>query len=174
MVPAMKKVTGVLSVFLKYVMIALFVYMVVGISIEVFARYLFHKSFVWTEEPARYCMIWMIFIGSTEIAFNSEHIKVSIVEDFARGIGKKAVNAIQYIISIVFAVLLFRFSIPAVALASKAISSNTTLNMGLVYGFFPVISLLMVVAYLFKLILLFADKAPRLPAQSEEKGEQQA
>ncbi len=158
MVLGMRKISRVLTTMMKYTMIALFIWMVVSLGIQVFARYLFHKSFIWSEESARYCMIWMIFIGTTEIIFNNSHIKITILQDAVRGVGKKAVFAIQDIICIVFSVVLAYYSFPQVALSAKAVSSNMNINMGIVFAIFPVVTILMAVGYLFKLILLFADR----------------
>ena len=159
MVLGMRKVSRALTTVMKYAMVALFIWMVVSLGIQVFARYLFHKSFVWSEESARYCMIWMIFIGTTEIIFNSSHIKITILQDIARGVGKKIVLAIQDIICIVFSVMLAYYSFPQVALSAKAVSSNMNINMGIVFAIFPIVTILMAVGYLFKLILLFVDRS---------------
>lgn len=165
MVSTLDKVSGVLTKIMKVVMIALFIWMTFSLGIQVVARYVFSKSFVWSEESARYCMIWMVFIGATEIIFNGEHIKVTVVEDLLRGLGKKIVLLIQDIAGLVFSIIMAVYSFPQVELASKAVSSNMNINMGIVYGIFPVVTILMIVAYLFRIILQFAKK-------SEEEGEQ--
>ncbi|MGB4027870.1 MAG: TRAP transporter small permease [Acetomicrobium sp.] len=35
------------------------------ILIGVFSRYFFHTSFIWTEELARYSLIWMVMVGAS-------------------------------------------------------------------------------------------------------------
>ena len=71
---------------------------------------------------------------------------------------------------LVFAVIMTRYSFPQVALASKAVSANMDINMGIVYAIFPVVSILMCIAYVFRLILLFAKK----PEEASDKGGAQA
>ena len=159
MVSTLQKVSDVLTKIMRVVMVVLFIWMVVSLGIQVGARYIFHKSFVWSEESARYC------IGATEIIFNDEHIKVTVIEDLVHGLGKKIVLVLQDIVGLIFSVMLAYYSFPQVALASKAVSSNMDINMGIVYGIFPVVTILMVVAYLFRLILVFAK-------QPEKGGEQ--
>lgn len=158
MVSTLGKVSNVLTKIMKVVMIVLFVWMTFALTVQVVARYVFSKGFVWTDESARYCMIWLIFIGATEILFNGEHIKVTVVEDLTRGIGKKIVLLIQEIAGLGFSVVMAMYSFPQVKLAAKAVSSNMNINMGIVYGIFPVVTILMVVAYLVRIILLFAKK----------------
>lgn len=158
MVTNIKKVSAVLTKIMKYVIIALFIWMTVSLSIQVVARYIFMKSFVWSEESARYCMIWMIFLGAAEVIFNSEHIKVTIVEDLLGGLGKKVIIIIQNIIGLIFSVILLWYSFPQVKLASLAVSSNMDINMGIIYAIFPVAAIMMILGYLAKIVLLIADK----------------
>ena len=165
MVSTLDKVSGVLTKIMKVVMVALLIWMTFSLGIQVVARYVFSKSFVWSEESARYCMIWMVFIGATEILLNDEHIKVTVVEDLLHGLGKKIIVLIQDIAGLLFSVIMAIYSFPQVELASKAVSSNMNINMGIVYGIFPVVTILMIVAYLFRIILLFAKK-------EEKEGEQ--
>lgn len=159
MVSTLEKVSHVLTKIMKVLMVALFVWMTFALTVQVVARYIFSKGFVWTDESARYCMIWLIFIGATEIIFNGDHIKVTVVEDLLRGLGKKLIVLIQYIAGLVFSVIMAWYSFPQVKLASKAVSSNMNINMGIVYGIFPVVTILMIIGYIFRIILLFVKKS---------------
>lgn len=165
----LKKIRKVLTKIFEVALILLLTWMVISLGIQVIGRYIFHKGFIWSEESARYCMIWLVFIGSTEIVFNSRHIRVTVIEDILKGAGQKIIQLIQYLIASTFTGLVFLYSIDAVKLASMATSSNMNINMGIVYGLFPVVSALMIIGYIFQIILLFADKDGN---QSEEQGEQ--
>ena len=158
MVSTLGKVSNVLTKIMKVVMIILFAWMTFALTVQVVARYVFSKGFVWTDESARYCMIWLIFIGATEILFNGEHIKVTVVEDLTRGIGKKIVLLIQEIAGLGFSIVMAVYSFPQVKLAAKAVSSNMNINMGIVYGIFPVVTILMIAAYLVRIILCLTKK----------------
>lgn len=158
MVSTLEKVSGGLSKVMKVVMVALMLWMTFALSVQVLFRYAFHKGFVWTDESARYCMIWMVFIGATEILLNDDHIKVTVIEDLLHGTAKKVLVLIQDIAGLVFSFIMAVYSFPQVKLASKALSSNMNINMGIVYAIFPVVTILMVLAYVFRIILLFAKK----------------
>ena len=80
----LQKINKYISQILKVALIACFTYMTVVLSLQVFGRYLFHKGFSWTEETARYIMIWAVFLGAAYIALNLEHVKVSIIEDLMK------------------------------------------------------------------------------------------
>jgi len=45
----------------------------------VFARYFFAASPVWTEELARYCLIWMVMLAANPALKRSEHMAIDMV-----------------------------------------------------------------------------------------------
>lgn len=152
-VTTLQKISNVITKIMKVLMIIFFAYMVISLGVEVISRYIFSKSFIWANESARYIMIWMIFIGAAEIMFNDEHIKVTVVEDLLKGKAHKVLNIVQEVIGLIMSVLMISYSFPQVRLASKAVSSNMGINMGIVYGIFPVVTILMAVAYLFRIVI---------------------
>ena len=158
MVSTLEKTSKVLTKIMKVCMVVLIIWMTFAMTVQVVARYIFSKGFVWTDESTRYCMIWLIFIGATEIIFNGDHIKVTVIEDLLRGVGKKIVILIQYIAGLVFSIIMAVYSFPQVKLAAKAVSSNMNINMGIVYGIFPVVTILMIIGYIVRIILMFAKK----------------
>ena len=152
-VTTIQKISDVITKILKALMIICFAYMVIVLGAEVIMRYIFSKSFIWANESARYLMIWMVFIGAVEIMLNDDHIKVTVVEDLLKGKAKKVLNIVQDLVCLVMSVMMAAYSFPQVTLASKAVSSNMGINMGIVYGIFPVVTILMIIAYLFRIII---------------------
>ncbi|MBO8165477.1 MAG: TRAP transporter small permease [Brevibacillus sp.] len=49
------------------------------VFIQVVLRYLFHYSLFWSEEVARYLIIWLIFIGSSIAVREKAHAVVDVV-----------------------------------------------------------------------------------------------
>ena len=169
---AIQKISNGLTKIIKVIMIVLFIYMVVSMGAHVIARYVFSAGFVWANESARYCMIWLIVIGAVEILLNDEHIKVTIIEDALKGKSKRVLLVIQDILGIVFSAMLFYYSIPQMMLAAKSVSPNMGISMAISYGIFPVITALMIIAYIFRIIL--AAKGGNQAAGEPEKGGEQA
>jgi len=54
------KVSRILEVF----MIIIFALLVLDVLFQVFSRYLLGTSFTWTEEFARFALIWMTILGA--------------------------------------------------------------------------------------------------------------
>ncbi|MFB4161582.1 TRAP transporter small permease [Geomicrobium sp. JSM 1781026] len=62
--------------FEEILMVIIFTVMVASISAQVFMRFVFESSFGWSEELARYCFIWMIFLGVSYAVKKQRHIRV--------------------------------------------------------------------------------------------------
>lgn len=60
----MKKLIHWLDEYLEISLcVALMSVMTVVIFVQVVMRYVFHNSLTWSEEFARYCFIWLIYLG---------------------------------------------------------------------------------------------------------------
>lgn len=53
--------------------------MTVIVGYQVFRRYVMNASLIWSEEAARYLMVWITFLGSSVALRRGGHIKVTIV-----------------------------------------------------------------------------------------------
>jgi len=59
------------------IMIALFLgLMILLVFVNVLARYLFSMGFVWSEEIARLCFIFLVYLGSVEAMRDNRHLLV--------------------------------------------------------------------------------------------------
>lgn len=62
--------------FEKYISVLLMSVSTVVIFIQVIMRYVFKNSLVWSEELARYCFIWLIFIAASYGCKKRAQIKI--------------------------------------------------------------------------------------------------
>lgn len=155
----LKKINKVISKCLLVAMAVLFILMIAALAIQVFGRYLFHAGFTWTEEGARYGMIWMVFLGTSYITLNADHVKVSVIEDLLKGTKKKWILLVQDILSLIFVALILWYSIGQVKLASMGTSVNTGLNNAIPYGVFPVSMAVCIWAYIYRLLRFFLKES---------------
>lgn len=166
---ALGKINKVISVATKIVMIICFSYMTIALSIQVFGRYIFNAGFSWTEETARYIMIWSVFIGAAFIALNAEHVKVSLVEDALKKTAHKEIlHVIQHIISLVFVIIVLRYGFMQLTIAGLSKSANTGLSMLFPYMVFPVAFILLTYAYFYRAL------ESVLKLRGKQKGEEKS
>ena len=81
--------------------------MVSNVAIGVFFRYVLNNSLPWTEEMARYLMIWFAFIGMAIAFRDEEHVNVSFVLNLFPIPIRNFIKIISYLLVLFFLVTLF-------------------------------------------------------------------
>jgi TRAP-type C4-dicarboxylate transport system permease small subunit len=65
----------------EYFIAAMMAAMTVVISLQIYTRYVMNDSLTWTEEVARYLMVWICFLGSAMALKYGEHISVGFIQE---------------------------------------------------------------------------------------------
>lgn len=166
---AIGKINAIISKILSVLMIVLFIWMIVAFSIQVFARYIFSAGFTWTEELTRYGMIWMVFLGAAWIIFNSDHVKVTILEDAFKGQSRKILMIIQDIFGLIFVAAIFYFSFSQLSIAARGVSANTGISNVVQYMVFPISMILSAWGYITRIVMQIGKKEDA-EAQADQEG----
>lgn len=74
-----RKLSEVSEKAVSYALIVMMAVMTVTIIIQVFLRYILSYSLSWSEEVARYLMIWVAFLGGSLALRKGLHIGVEII-----------------------------------------------------------------------------------------------
>ena len=141
-------------------LVALMVIMCVIIFAATVARFTNLFVITWAEELARYCMIWIIFLGIGVAAMNGEHFCVEALELFCS-------RKVLKIISVINAMLVGAFSIFASyygvmilqnQIASGQITPSLRWPMWFMYLAIPLGLIIMAVCYAYNTYLKVTDK----------------
>ena len=66
--------------FLQVALATLMGLLLIPVSLQIFARYIgFIPRYIWTEEMARFCFIWVILVGSMIAVRDSTHFTVDLL-----------------------------------------------------------------------------------------------
>jgi TRAP-type C4-dicarboxylate transport system permease small subunit len=76
------------------------------VILQVFSRYLFNYSFVWSEELVRYFMIWMVMIGAALVQSKNDHIRLDFFPMLAGPRGRRVMETIFRLCILVFVVII--------------------------------------------------------------------
>lgn len=82
----------------KVICIILMAAMVFCVILQVVTRYFLPHALSWTEEMARFLMLWLIFLGASHIAKASSYIRVTFLVDKLPNKFKKIMDVIIKII----------------------------------------------------------------------------
>ncbi len=118
--------------------------MILSISLQIIFR-VFFDSLTWTEELARYLLVWSTFLGATLAYKRGMHIAVTFVRNSFSEKIKKGIIVFSIIIMIVFFVIVIIFGFKLMVLQKVQLSPALRLPMRWVYLVIPLSFIVMTV-----------------------------
>jgi TRAP-type C4-dicarboxylate transport system permease small subunit len=105
--------------------------------LQFFTRYVLNDSYAWTEEIATYCLIGVVFIGSSMCVRLSRHIQVDLIYRYLPHLVARALSTVIDLIRIAF----FGYAIKLVWVYIQIIGdeSMTTINFPKDYVYYAVL-----------------------------------
>jgi TRAP-type C4-dicarboxylate transport system permease small subunit len=100
---------------LRVVLTALIAIMVVPVTIQIASRFVDAiPRYIWTEEVARFCLIWLIMLGATAAVRDGTHFDVDVLPEpktnRGRALGKLVVHVGILLMAITFIVFGWGFA----------------------------------------------------------------
>ncbi len=92
---------------LEYILVILLAVMVINVSWQVFSRYVLENPSSFTDELARYLMIWLGVLGTAYVSGKRLHVAINILPERLDDKGQKKLNNIIHSIIILFAISVF-------------------------------------------------------------------
>ena len=92
---------------LRWIMTALFALLLVPVTLQILARYLpFVPRYIWTEEVARFCFIWVIMLGAMIAVRHDSHFNVDLLpraqSNLTEGLSRLVVHVTMFVFSMCF------------------------------------------------------------------------
>lgn len=141
----------------EYVLVASLSILVVLVVMQVFFRFVINFSMGWSEELARYLLIWIAWIAASFAVHKNAHIRVEILKDMFKTKTKQILEFLVLIICFGFAVFLAVEGTKFI-LAIKTtmqVSPSLKLNMWIVYLAVPIGGVLMAIRFIQQMIKIF-------------------
>jgi TRAP-type C4-dicarboxylate transport system permease small subunit len=88
---------------LGFVLIALLSIMVVNVIWQVFSRYILGDPSSFTDELARYLMIWLGVLGAAYVSGKNQHVAIDVLQQKLSYSKQKALKKFVYFVIILFA-----------------------------------------------------------------------
>ena len=138
--------------------------MIVPIGMQILSRY-FHviPRYIWTEEIARFCFVWIIMIGSMIAVRDRTHFDVDLLPPPKTPRGRGIAGLIVHGAMLIMAVVFVRYGWEFAATGWRQTSEMSGINLLTIYLAFPVAGLTWVVFLLEKIVAdarLLADSKP--------------
>ncbi|WP_034042971.1 TRAP transporter small permease [Wocania ichthyoenteri] len=130
---------------LEWFMISIFALLVLDVLFQVFSRYILGTSFTWTEEFARFSLIWMTVIGAAYLNAKKEHLSMDFLYDKLSGANKRKASVLIEIFVFLFALIVMvigGLNLVYTTLHLEQLSGTLRIPLGYVYAVMPFSGLL--------------------------------
>ena len=114
------------------------VILTIACVLQVFTRKVLGASMNGTEECARYCFLWMVFLGSSVCVGEGSHASVELLHDALKGKAKDWHQLFIYIVMAIFAMVFIVQGFNIVSMTLKQLSPTLHIPMALIYLTIPV------------------------------------
>ena len=131
--------------FLEWFLITIFALLVLDVLFQVFSRYLLGTSFTWTEEFARFSLIWMTIVGAAYLNGNRAHLSMDFLYQKFSAARKKQVSILVEVFIFLFAgvvMVVGGSNLVYTTLHLEQLSGSLRIPLGYVYAIFPFCGLL--------------------------------
>ena len=134
----MRKIINGYYRFLKILLSFLMGLLMIPVALQIFARYIgLIPRYIWTEEMARFCFIWIILIGSMIAVRDGTHFAVDLLPqpktNRGEALAKLFVDFIIFLVALIFIV----WGWPLVKFGLMQESEMAELPMVLIYAAWP-------------------------------------
>ena len=131
--------------------------MTLSVFLQVFTRYIFHFSYSWPEELARFCFIWTSLCGA-HIALERKKLHdIDIVFNHFPDSIKPFISIFSHILVCIILIVLVIYGIQLTSLVHPQQSPAMEIRMSYVYFAVPFASGLMLISYVCETIYRFKD-----------------
>ena len=147
------------------VVVVLFLAMTITVIIRLFSVCI-QSPLRWTEELARYLMIWLVLMASAIAMRNRSHLQVDVLTSALPQKPKRILTAIVDLLTIVFLCIMTYFGFKVVQSTTAQTSPAMQIPMALIYAAFPTGGALMIMEQLLTFIERLKNKnAPEEPRE---------
>lgn len=138
------KLNKILEIFL----ISIFALLVLDVLFQVFSRYILGTSFTWTEEFARFSLIWMTILGAAYLNAKKEHLSMDFLYEKFSVANKRKASILIEIFVFLFALIVMvigGFNLVYTTLHLEQLSGTLRIPLGYVYAIMPFSGLLIMI-----------------------------
>ena len=146
----------------RWALVSIFSLMISVTFAQVIFRYVLRSPLPWSEELARYCFVWIVFLGATLGLERGVHIGVDILTILLPGRVQRWLAAINEVLILAFVLLIILASVSVVDANRLQFSPALGLQMAKVYLAIPLGMAVMALLLLGKMVEAFRrGPAPR-------------
>ena len=122
---------------LQWLLVASVAILIIPVMLQIFSRYVgFIPRYIWTEELARFCFIWMVMIGAMIAVREGTHFDVDLLPQLAPK-PTAVMRIITHFAMLIFAVVFLYFGYQFAIFGANQSSELSELPMWLIFIAWP-------------------------------------
>jgi len=136
----LKRIKTKLDVVLKWVLVFLMSAITINVLWQVFTRFILQSPSSYTEELARYMLIWVGILGASYVAGQKMHLAIDLLSTKLSGVTKPYLEIIiqsSIFLFSFFVMVIGGIKLVQITLISNQISAALQLQLGYVYTVVP-------------------------------------
>jgi TRAP-type C4-dicarboxylate transport system permease small subunit len=154
----LQRISDIISRITEVILIIVLSTMAVVVLLQVIFRYVLNFPLFWTEEFARYCLVWSSLLGSAVAVKRGQHIAVTIfMERFPPALRRGLTIVALIAVAVILTIILWG-GIQLVAITRAQISPALRVSMSVPYLAVPVGAALML---LHTIVFIFETISPK-------------
>jgi len=130
-------ITRIVVQLVRWTVIAVFSIMITVTFAQVVSRYVFLSPLPWSEELARYCFVWIVFLGATLGLERGVHIGVDILTTLLPSSVQRWLARINDVLILAFTLIIITASLPVLDANRLQSSPALGIQMAQVYLAIP-------------------------------------
>ncbi|KQC29537.1 TRAP transporter small permease [Flagellimonas eckloniae] len=146
---------------LEVLLVIIFAILVLDVAWQVFSRYVLNRSFSFTEELARFSLIWLSILGAAYLNAKREHLSMDFLyKKLSEGKRKKALYFIEMCIFL-FALIVMvigGFNLVYTTLHLEQLSGTLRVPLGYIYAVLPISGILIMSFALYHISKIYTDQ----------------
>lgn len=134
---AVERINDGLAIVCRYAVILIVAALAIILSCAVFWRYVLNNAIPWSEEGAKYLMVWLTFLGAPIALRHGGHVNVDLVVNALFGRSKQFLLLLINLVVISVCIMLVWQGGLFAMLGARQVASSFQLSMAWVYGVVP-------------------------------------
>ncbi|MGB5322514.1 TRAP transporter small permease [Lutimonas sp.] len=147
--------------FLELFLITIFTLLVLDVLFQVFSRYILGGSFSWTEEFARFALIWMTIVGAAYLNAKKEHLSMDFLYQKFSEPNKRKASILVEVFIFLFALMVMvigGINLVYTTLHLEQLSGTLRIPLGYIYAILPFSGLLIMCYSIYHISSVFSKK----------------
>ena len=139
----------------------IFTILVVDVLFQVLSRYIIKTSFSWTEELARFLLIWLSILGAAYLNAKREHLSMDFLYQKLTETNKRKVSIIIELMVFFFALIVMVIgggNLVYTTLHLNQLSGTLQIPLGYIYSILPISGFLIMSFAIFHIVKIYTHQ----------------